>query len=645
MKKLLLFIVVAFTTTNAQTPQPVGTGINATVYAFATDGTNLLIGNDSTNGGGYMVREWNGSSYATFALPIPPNTLPTAILGVAYLNGGRFATDGFNIHKLGDTLYAQRSNIYDFSSDGSNLYVSGSSGVSTFNYYRPTPGTLGTSYNAVSFDGTNWSSLSAFPANLSGTFMRGRSIGGNMYFAGNFTMYGGTLANIPIVKWDGLNFSVPFGNNNILSTSGALVTDIAMFNGNIYACSMIAPNGLVAKWNGTSWVTVSGAPANTKVMTVFDNKLWVIHGTTTFGLSYYDGTTWTSVPGFNGSVQTLQVVGNTLFIGGSFTAPQNHIAQIAAQPVSAFSASSNTICSNGCVTFTNTSANATTYTWIFPGGTPATSTSQNPGMVCFANQGSYTVSLVASNIAGSSTATTTITVDPLPTVTATASSTVCAGTSVTLSGSGTATSYTWSGGVTDGVGFIPSSTASYTVTGTGANGCTNTATSSVVVNPLAAANAGTDATIMNGNSTTLNGNGNGTYNWSPATGLSCTTCASPTANPTVTITYTLSITNSCGTAIDSVTVTVVPNTTGIFEQTKGSGIFLYPNPNNGTFTIVTEEKECELIITNVLGEKILVQKIQNDKSEIDLSNELNGIYFFQVKTEQGTANKKIIIQK
>ena len=49
--------------------------------------------------------------------------------------------------------------------------------------------------------------------------------------------------------------------------------------------------------------------------------------------------------------------------------------------------------------------------------------------------------------------------------------TVCSGTPVTLAGSG-ATSYTWNNSITDNTPFIPTASATYTVTGTDANGCT-----------------------------------------------------------------------------------------------------------------------------------------------------------------------------
>lgn len=110
----------------------------------------------------------------------------------------------------------------------------------------------------------------------------------------------------------------------------------------------------------------------------------------------------------------------------------------------------------------------------------------------------------------------------------------------------------------------PSVTTSYTVTATGANGCT--ATDVVIVNvnttpPLA--DAGPDKTLTCATTSTTIGTaaiaGN-TYAWSPATALSATNIATPTANPTVTTTYTVTVTGTNGcTATDVVIVNV--NTT------------------------------------------------------------------------------------
>ncbi len=82
------------------------------------------------------------------------------------------------------------------------------------------------------------------------------------------------------------------------------------------------------------------------------------------------------------------------------------------------------------------------------------------------------------------TNTITTTVFTLPNVTANASANpICEGDGVTLTGGG-AVSYSWDKGVADGVEFFPASTDTYTVIGTDANGCHNSAQITVTVNPV-----------------------------------------------------------------------------------------------------------------------------------------------------------------
>src|SRR5262245_48319584 len=60
-----------------------------------------------------------------------------------------------------------------------------------------------------------------------------------------------------------------------------------------------------------------------------------------------------------------------------------------------------TITAGSAINFgTNTSA--ANYSWVFPGGSPATSTAQNPGNVTFSTYGTYTVSLTVINATGNS---------------------------------------------------------------------------------------------------------------------------------------------------------------------------------------------------------------------------------------------------
>jgi gliding motility-associated-like protein len=106
----------------------------------------------------------------------------------------------------------------------------------------------------------------------------------------------------------------------------------------------------------------------------------------------------------------------------------------------------------------------------------------------------------------------TITVNPLPIVNAGSDQTICAGAPITLTATGAAT-YSWNNGVTNGVSFSPSTTTTYTVTGTSAEGCIATDQVTISVNPLPLVDAGTDQIICAGASIILNGSGATAYSW------------------------------------------------------------------------------------------------------------------------------------
>jgi len=238
-----------------------------------------------------------------------------------------------------------------------------------------------------------------------------------------------------------------------------------------------------------------------------------------------------------------------------------------------------------------------------------------------------------------------VTVNPLPTVTANAnSSTVCAGTKVTLTGGG-ATSYTWSGGVANGVAFTPTTTTTYTVTGTDGNNCTNIATKKVTVNPLPSV-----TTHLNGVTITANQSG-AVYQW-----LNCNTNHSPIAgatNQSYTVTtngnYAVMVTmNGC---LDTSTCINVTNI-GIEKIVKDNNEFtVFPNPANNSFTInfsSTVKDELLVTIKNELGQTIYTENKKDFTGKyvntIDLSNQVKGIYFVEVVLGSERRSKKIILE-
>ena len=84
-------------------------------------------------------------------------------------------------------------------------------------------------------------------------------------------------------------------------------------------------------------------------------------------------------------------------------------------PVSSFSITNTAVCQGDSISITNTSTDATSYTWTSNGGTISNDTSANPS-ISFTNSGSYTINLEASGPGGINTSSQTIsvTIDPPP---------------------------------------------------------------------------------------------------------------------------------------------------------------------------------------------------------------------------------------
>ena len=104
-----------------------------------------------------------------------------------------------------------------------------------------------------------------------------------------------------------------------------------------------------------------------------------------------------------------------------------------------------------------------------------------------------------------------------------------------------------------------------------------------------------DAIICEGESIQLDaspsgGDGNYTYLWTPATGLSCTDCLGPIATPTVTTTYTLTVEDGLGeqgNASVTVTVAVPPIIEATVQNINCNGAnsgFILLNNSSGDFT-------------------------------------------------------------
>ncbi|HEU4718708.1 MAG TPA: PKD domain-containing protein, partial [Bacteroidia bacterium] len=256
--------------------------------------------------------------------------------------------------------------------------------------------------------------------------------------------------------------------------------------------------------------------------------------------------------------------GNILYVDNI-----NITGTAAAIPNGNFTASVTSACAGTPVNFTDASSGTpTSWTWTFPSGTPASSTSQNVTGVVWNTAGTYTVTHTATNASGTGTTTQTITILPSPTVTITPSGTsVCSGNSVTLTGGGAST-YAWMPGSLSGspVTVTPASTTTYTLTGTAANGCSSTATQAITVNatPTVTATA-SPATVCSGSSSSLTGSGASTYSWMPGSLSGSPVSVTPGSTTTYTVTGTAA--NGCtNTATRTVTVNPTPTVTATASQ-------------------------------------------------------------------------------
>lgn len=271
---------------------------------------------------------------------------------------------------------------------------------------------------------------------------------------------------------------------------------------------------------------------------------------------------------------------NKLLVSGISLLSLFFTTKISAQaPVAGFTIDQSTVCVGETIQITDASTDSPTVWSYTLDGASATSTLQNPTM-SFTMAGLYNITLIASNGSGDSAPfTATVAVNALPSVAAGTAADVCAGDLITLSGSGAST-YTWSGSVIDGSPFSPSSSTIYSVTGTDANGCENSATVAITVNPLPvlAISGGTGVCI--GSAVTLTASGADLYTWSTSASGDVMT-DSPTTNTTYSVTGTNTLTGCSNGTTNLVTVHSLPIVSvnsgticsgGVFTMSPGGAV-------------------------------------------------------------------------
>ena len=163
-----------------------------------------------------------------------------------------------------------------------------------------------------------------------------------------------------------------------------------------------------------------------------------------------------------------------------------------------------------------------------------------------------------------------------------------------------------------------------------------------------AVDAGTDVTILNGNTVQLNGTGGVSCSWTPGTSLDDPQLCNPTAGPTVTTEYFLTITDANGCqATDSVTVFV--SGLGINENSPENQVTVFPNPSKGDITIdlgnLEPGNEAKIELFDASGKLVTVfTELNAQQITIKKSTLGNGVYTLKFDINNTIFMKRIVFQ-
>ncbi|MBI3240290.1 MAG: T9SS type A sorting domain-containing protein, partial [Flavobacteriia bacterium] len=190
-------------------------------------------------------------------------------------------------------------------------------------------------------------------------------------------------------------------------------------------------------------------------------------------------------------------------------------------------------------------------------------------------------------------------------------------------------SYTWSA---NEVTYTTSGQHSQTLMSVA--GCDSTITLNLTIIQTPTANV-TDDSLG-----TLTGSGGSPVQWiNCATNATIAGATSATFSPTVNGSYAIVVSNgNCNDTSNCVVVSYI----GLNEnQTIDAEI--YPNPTTNEVKITFESSSALMLIRDAHGKMIQTQTIQSGEA-ISLENFQNGIYFFELTTEQGKTVKRVVKQ-
>ena len=560
------------------TINPTTVGSSPYGFSFSPDGQTLYIADD---GAGLGITKYtnNGSGFFNVAYSFPAATNARGL--VVDYSGSQPVIYATN-------TIASANNIISFTDPGTAGAAS-SVGVSTI-ATAPT----NTAFRGLMFAPSCYANVTT----LSAPFCSGGN--GQVVFTGNPT--GVVTYSVSGVGTTTTTLSAS-GTSTVTLTSLTSSSTISLVNITTAGCSS-------APVTGSTVVTVNPLPTVGTTgggVAICSGAMATLNGTGAVSYSWTGGITdgVAFVP--STGVNSYTVTGTD---GNGCTNTSVATVTVNAVPTVGTGGGGVSICSGFAALLSGTGA--ASYSWT--GGI-------TDGVSFVPSVGVNTYTVTGTTNGCSNTATTTITVNALPTVGSTGGGVaICTGSSVTLSGTG-ATSYSWTGGVTDGSSFSPSiGVNNYTVTGTDDNGCTNTATTSVTANAVPTVGFTGGGAICAGSNATLSGTGATSYSWTG--GITNGVPFTPSLGVN-TYTVTGTTTGCSNTAVATVTVNAVPTVgstgggiaicTGTTATLSGTGAASYswtggvvdgvafaPSAGVNTYTVTGTTSGCSNTATTTI---------------------------------------------
>ncbi|MDI1354540.1 MAG: T9SS type A sorting domain-containing protein [bacterium] len=300
------------------------------------------------------------------------------------------------------------------------------------------------------------------------------------------------------------------------------------------------------------------------------------------------------------------------------------------------------VCSGGSATLT--SGGADTYSW-----NTAALTSTN--LVNPLSTQVYTVTGTYSLTQCFSTNTIVVTVFS-PILSVSSNTSVCNGASITLTASaGPGSTYVWSNGSPfAGITITATASSSYSVVAStstinGVN-CTSTGSLLVTVNPNPTVSiVSTRTLICKGEKTVLTASGGTAFVWTNLTPTTASVQVNPiTVNITTIYTVTGTDVNGCqGMATIGVNVNACTDINGM-EKDKDL-IAVFPNPNNGNFTVQVKSN-LQLVLINELGQVIKeLNFAEENQFQQNIEGLSSGIYFLKGFHNGSSIQYKLVVTK